>query len=242
MSFTKTIRRTLVSKSYLIFKAQEDCRYVVSVSICNTKFLLSLFDRAGCCHSEQLDVNGNAEKFLYVLAGLSFSSKIWLGYDPTIIDSVNGAKEVTLANTYVIQKTIFRSDVLRGRATICWHATCNGEDYAIKDSWSDTSRQLTEREILDDLNDIDGVPKVVEEAIVQVEGGDDSMDHRRSMMANPAIKWHKKGRKMFSVLENRLHRRLVLHPLGIPVVSFSSKRELISVLIDIVQSKKINIL
>ena len=41
------------------------------------------------------------------------------------------------------------------------------------------------------------------------------------------------------VPQTREHRRLVLQPFGIPVVCFSSKRELISVLIDIVQSKQV---
>jgi len=99
LSFTQIIRKTLVSKSYLIFKAQEDRRYVITVAICGTKFYLSLFDRAGVCHSQGLDINDDAEKFLLVLVGLSFTSRTWLGYDPTIISHLNGAREVLVTKT-----------------------------------------------------------------------------------------------------------------------------------------------
>ena len=216
LSFTQIIRKTLVSKSYLIFKAQEDRRYVITVAICGTKFYLSLFDRAGVCHSQGLDINDDAEKFLLVLVGLSFTSRTWLGYDPTIISHLNGAREVLVTKTYKIQRTIFRSDVLRGWATICWHGTRSGEDYAIEDTWADTSRDLTEKEILEDLSDIDGVPKVVEEVIVEVDSKEDSTGRRRWAMADTTIPWNTPGRKKFRKLENRVHRRLVLQPLESP--------------------------
>jgi len=93
---------------------------------------------------------------------------------------------------------------------------------------------------LEDLSGIDRVLKVVEDVIVKVDGKEDSTDNRRWMMADSSVPWNKPGRKMFRKLENRVHRRLVLQPLGVPVVCFSSKRELISVLIDIVQSEQVS--
>jgi len=99
---------------------------VITMAICGTKFYVSLFDRAGVCHSQGLHINDDAEKFLHVLVGLTFASRTWLGYDP-MISHLNGGREVLVTTDYKIQGTIFRSEALRGRATICWHGTHNSE-------------------------------------------------------------------------------------------------------------------
>jgi hypothetical protein len=236
LGFTPTIRKTLLTKSYLIFKAQEDRRYVISIAICGNSFYVTFCDRAGVCHSQELNIDNNRDKFLRVLVGLNIASRPWLGYDPTITSDINRVRMVFVDEPYVIKSTIFRSNVVRGRATICWHGTRDNKDYAIKDTWADTSRDFTEQDILTEIRDIEGVPRVVQGIIVEFNG-EDTTDRRRQALTMSKIVWTRRGRSLFRKLENRVHRRLVLQPLGIPVVCFSSKEELISVFIDIVKSK-----
>jgi hypothetical protein len=230
--FNASLRQTLISKAYLMFREQEDRRFVVNIALCGQSLHIGLFDRAGVCFSEGYDIHSCPQVLLRTVVGLLFASQSAFGFDPTITTS-NGARQVTVIETYTIQKTLFRSNSLRGRATICWHAKKDGKDYVIKDTWADTARPQSEKRILDKLRDVEGVPRAKEEKIINLDGKLDSTDCRRTLSgrrpSGPA-------QKRFRCLENRVHVRLVLEPFAIPIWDFATKRELISVFIDIVRS------
>jgi len=194
-----------------------------------------MFDRAGACYSEEYQIDSHPKVFLRVLAGLLFAETTTLGFDPTITIS-GGVKQVEVTNMYTIHGTIFRSQVIRGRATICWHATRNGMDYVIKDTWIDTARQ-TKHKILNKLQGVEGVPRVVEAKVLTIHGHTDLTDSRRAMFRDLSITCNASDRQRFKKLENCIHVRLVLEPFTTPIWNFTSKRELLSVLIDIVKGE-----
>ncbi|KAJ6583827.1 hypothetical protein DFH09DRAFT_1274943 [Mycena vulgaris] len=216
----------LVNGAYLAFSAQDDRRFFISLSIIAHKVHLVIFDRSGMTI------------FLRVLTVLTFcEDRARLGYDTSIITEADGRRFIEVAGrSYELGKTLFVSDVIRGRGTVCWHARCDGQDYVIKDVWADTSRPHTEVEILRKAEEayVSGVPTVVADAIVQINSIDDSTENIRFTITKAT-----KGLfQAYSKLEKRLHRRIVLTPYCLPLTSFSSRKELVSLLIDAVTAHR----
>ena len=100
--------------------------------------------------------------------------------------------------------------------------------YVLKDYWTHKGRKRTEKEILLKIKGLLGVSQLVEAWTVQTEGADETTDWLRP----PFLV----GNKDF---ETRLHRRLLLTPVGDPLVEFSSLQELISIFIDIVHGEQL---
>ena len=68
------------------------------------------------------DIHEEPLQFLQFLVGLMFTSSDLIGYDPTIQTSPGCSMTVTIDNTYTIKDILSTSAMIRGRATICWHA------------------------------------------------------------------------------------------------------------------------
>lgn len=132
-------------------------------------------------HSEPLS-------FVRFLLGTIFAEPDVIGYDPTIWISPNGSMSVTVKNMYTIMETLYFTGMLRGRATICWHGERNGREYAIKDSWPDSSRTISETWFLEVAaeNGIVGVPMVEECIDLAVNGVKDMTDSRWAMFSRDA--------------------------------------------------------
>jgi hypothetical protein len=232
-ALTPTIKKTLGDKAFLIFEAQQNRRFVLAAALIQKLLHIHLYDRTGVVRMVAFDIHKRPLQFLRFLAGFTFTDSDLIGYDPTIQTSPDGPMTVIVENTYVIKETLYASGMIRGRATICWRAERDGCDYAIKDSWVDSDRETTEIQFLKKAEEcgIEGVPRVVESKDLMVHGVTDTTDSHRPMFSrvNPS-------NKVFKNLENRIHRRLVLTPCAVPLTHFTSKRELISVLIDIIES------
>lgn len=98
-------------------------------------------------------------------------------------------------HTYEPVDTVFISEGIRGRGTFCWHAHCDGQEYAIKDTWADVSHKYNEATILDMAKDVVGLPKVAWHDEVSIDGVKDSTARWRSTI----------GGKKIRRLETRVH-------------------------------------
>ncbi|KAJ6612801.1 hypothetical protein B0H10DRAFT_1881741 [Mycena sp. CBHHK59/15] len=227
----------LMNGAYLLFSSQDNRRFLISLSIIGYDIRVVIFDRAGMAVAKPFNIHQDPESFIRVLTGLMFANDpAVLGYDTTI--KVTGAgRFIDVAGTqYKIIKTVFISDVIRGRGTVCWHVRHDGRDFVIKDIWADKSRPHTEAEILRMAQDVEGVPKVVADVVVQINGVDDSTKNLRSTIRGP-----EDGKTLFeaySNVEERVHRRLVLTPYALSLTSFKSRKELISIFIDVVTAHR----
>ena len=124
---------------------------------------------------------------------------------------------------YDVIDRIFFNFLIRGRGTSCWHVRHKNKDYVIKDTWTHKSHVNRERDILTKIRGLKGVPQLISAWTVEIGGVDDRTDTRRSSLSCSS--------------DIRIHHRLLMQPVGIPLSDFSSIRELLSVLIDILDSK-----
>ena len=92
----------------------------------------------------------------------------------------------------------------------------------IKDSWTHASQVTWEVDILNKICSQKGVPKLILAWTVEIAGSDDQTDMRRSSFPSPS--------------GIRIHQQLVMQPVGVPLFNFQSIRELLSILIDILDS------
>ena len=76
------------------------------------------------------------KKLVWFLAGLMLSDKMDLGYDQLMVQDKEGqiAKMKVEGLEYNVVEKLFKSHVLRGHATQCWHVQWEEKDYIIKDS------------------------------------------------------------------------------------------------------------
>ena len=167
-------------------------------------------------------------KFLHILAGLAFTSETHIGYglsitqnDDLIMISCNG-------HQFVIVATIFVNSTIHGRGTICYHAQADDEDYIIKDSWPNINWTMPEAKFLKEVEEagIVGVPRLKVSEDLNVDGVTDSTITQHDNLGGKPPKY----------IDAHVHQRLVLQPYAVPLTHFQSKRELISVLIDIISS------
>ncbi|KAJ7747948.1 hypothetical protein DFH07DRAFT_1036866 [Mycena maculata] len=226
----------LVNGAYLIFSSQDNRRFVVSLSFIGCDLRLFVFDRAGLVITSPFDLHKDPESFVRVLAGLMFTKdRAFLGYDTSITTTPGGCRYIEVNGVkYRIVETLFVSDVIRGRGTVCWRARSGHQDFVIKDTWADDSRPHTEAEILRMAEGIEGVPNVVADVIVEIKNIEDSTKALRSTVAPLTGARGTKLQQMLSTIEHRIHRRLVLTPFALALSHFASRKELITIFIDAV--------
>lgn len=219
------------------FAHQDNRRFNLSISICNTLLSLSLHDRTGAAHSGHIEAHKNPEQFLRVVAGLFSGTDTNIGFDPTI--KWVGDKRIIEAGgkNYTIIKTDFINEIVRGRGTVCWHVQLDGQHYAVKDSWADETREFTEATLLKKCSGIQDIPTVVWEGDVKVDGKVDKTENWRGKFSHIALL--NRARRSHPVDDEnikrdmRVHRRIVITPYAKPITSFQSKRELLQAFIDI---------
>ena len=233
-SDVRTVRNSIMRKAYAIFSSQPGRRFIFALSIANQEFRVHMFDRSGVVHSRPYDIHRSPCPLLCMLTMLAFGDPQDIGYDPTLTFSppiprvLIAAKKLKKPNLgtikvdsliYTIVRRIFFSCLIHGRGTSCWHVRYLGKDYVIKDSWVHDSRATREESILRLIQGVIGVPELVLAWTVNIEGTDDKTDARRFPLSYSS--------------EVRIHRRLLMKPVAIPISEFESARELLSVFIDI---------
>jgi hypothetical protein len=205
-----------------MFAAQPERRFVVATAIYNDQFRFSLYDRAGVIHTSPLVIQQEPLRFLRLMVGLFFADKMYLGYDPNF-STVRGQQMLAVNHIhYEVVKPIFVNEGIVGRGTVIWHVRAKQNDYIVKNVWTDVRRtpESTFLEALHEHGVSNGVPELIQNCVVMVDGQVDSTArHRPDKLANAC----------------RLHRMLVMRPLGIPIFHFASKRELLSGFIQVVE-------
>lgn len=223
------LEETTWQKSFVMFEAQPTRRFIPSLAFNRDHAFFYVCDRAGVVYSKTLKLVNNKCKneLLRLIAGFAFGPEHLLGYDPTMKRSGNKITTITVKEEeYTVDKRLFTSVTMRGRATQCW-TVCSkdGKRYILKDSWIDIRRQLNEIAILKEISDVANVPTLIEGWDVQLPDG--TMDTTNLRRPN--------GQSG----EERIHRRLLIMEVGEPLGTFRSKKELIGAFIDVVKGKHI---
>lgn len=233
---TPGIKNTMYAKAFMIFQSQQHRRFVIALAICRLSLYFNVFDRAGAIHSSRINMMDDPQLVLRIIGGLVFGEFADIGYDPTLTLTSEGTVKTARCKDveYDITSTLFANNMIRGRATICWSAKRHDEEYVIKDNWPNTMRTKSEHQFLERAKErgVSGVPRLIGYEDLPVNQVVDSSVPSR-ILTPEDVKRHA-GTKM--EIEMRAHRRLVLQPQAVPLPHFSSRRELISVLADIVQS------
>lgn len=132
--FTPTIKNTLYSKAFMIFQAQQNCHFILALTICQSKAYFNVFNQAGMVHSVALEIVAECTKLLHILARWAFADETHIGYDPSITQN-GGLTTISCGgHEYTIITTMFANSTIHGRGTICYHAQAEGKNYVIKDS------------------------------------------------------------------------------------------------------------
>ncbi|KAJ7628532.1 hypothetical protein FB45DRAFT_39871 [Roridomyces roridus] len=237
----KAVFHQMLNGAYLIFASQDDRRFVVSLCFMAHTLQLYIFDRAGLVTSSSFDIHKEPKSFIHVITALMFADdRALLGYDTSIVKRDNLRFITVDATEYQIVRRLFISDVIRGRGTVCWHARHGNQDVVIKDSWADANT-VPEADILKKAAGIKGVPQVLGETIVRIRGAEDTTATLRSVVEHAQVPKPSRAKQIAATLEStetRIHRRLVITPLCLSLPHFASRRELLSVFIDIVDTHR----
>lgn len=225
--------KQLANSAFMVFATQDDRRFHIGVSVCHTFVHVYVFDRAGVIGSSPFHLSKDSALLIRLMAGLILTDVDAIGFDPSIHHREDGTRTVSVADVeYQIVKTLFISDSIRGRGTVCWQARHGGSEYVIKNTWTDVSRLKTEGDIMRMADGTEGLARLVAEEIVQYNAKDDSTSTIRSII--PMLKdYYRKA--WYDKLEVRVHRRLVTTPVADSLENFKSKKELLSVLIDAIK-------
>jgi hypothetical protein len=224
-NFHSVIRSTVQQKAFIMLSAQHARRFIPVLSFANRSFRVTLCDRAGIVLSTVGDIEQDSYTLFRIIIALMFGDDELVGYDKSMQHGQHSEIVSIMAGglEYTVKKKLFSSEVMRGRATQCWHVEREGEQYVIKDSWVQVGRASNEIDLLQEMDDVDGVPNLI-------WGGD-------VLLSDGTVDSTAMNRVGLQYSEERVHRRLVMQPVAERIQTFNSKRELISVLIDIVNSK-----
>jgi hypothetical protein len=230
----KRISNTVTDKSFIILTTQPDRVFVPILSFCGTSnnfsVRLTVTDRQGQLRSQPLKLGTPWRQveslvFLRLLIGLCFAPKPVIGYDPTMLTDEEDRVVSIISDSkkFEVINTIFESQSLVGRATRVWEVEFEKKRYVLKDAWVEASRPIPEYELLKGLRGMKGVP--------QLFCGGNVVDGK-TIISTGLIR----GNGWGDSNRIRIRRRTVSSSIGAHVASFSSKRELISILRDIVIS------
>jgi len=223
-----TIHSAIICKAYTIFASQPNRQFMFGLSIASQKFRAHMFNHSGVVHSCSYDIHRHPRILLTMLSILAFGNIDHIGYDPTFIcqyRSVLNFWKIEIGDfTCNIVRCLFYHFLIHGRGTSCWHIHIKKVNYVIKDSWTHASRINCETDILEKIKDLKGVPCLITAWMVEIGGLSDRTDVCHPMPLDTLSS------------DVRLHRRLLMQPVGTPLAEFVSIRELLSMLIDILDS------
>ncbi|KZT22979.1 hypothetical protein NEOLEDRAFT_1137056 [Neolentinus lepideus HHB14362 ss-1] len=232
MDNRKTAQRQVVEVARIIYEAQDDRRFVPALTVLGYNVILHIIDRAGEISSQAFDIREDPKLFLRLVLGFMFASKETLGFDSAFRKLPDGTRDMTVAGkTYTIIERVYHSHSICGRGTSCWRATREGRTYAIKDCWQDKSRACTEADFLRKAKGVEGVPNLVDDETVQVQGSKE--DSTYCVRPAARIEQHEKNG---GHINYRVHRRMVFEPFGVPITWFKTKKELIGAMRDVIRA------
>jgi len=228
------MRKAIYYKACLIFTAQPSWRFVPFLAICAETVYFLIIDREGQTFTE-IDYLQKGEyhafNFLRIVAALIFADDEAIGYDPTVTTLPNGSIQSVAAGggLYNVHSAVHVVRDFAGRSTRVWSASyAEHGSVAIKDGWPHKSRAKAEKEYLTTLQGIKGIPTLIWGGTVQIHNPEDSS---RQQQLDDDTTWIRYG---FSDGQAyRIHRRLVLKPIGERLSTFTSLGEFVAALRDV---------
>ena len=210
------------------------------------------YDHSGAQVSSPLNFHHDFQHVAEVIHAFAYADKNLLGYDPTIdichapsipkqIDLHNFIGMVTSGSgeVYNIILLLSSSSSFIGRGTVCWHVCpidtglgkanegfLDGNDYVLKDNWVNEELVQYEASILTQIAGIKGVPVLLNSWTVQYNGKDDM-----------TLRYRPAGWQLSGAFVNRVHRCQLLRPVGSPLSTFHSQKELLFGLISRLESE-----
>jgi len=225
--------KTINNKTYLMFSTQHSRRFVPFLAVCGSKVFFFVTDREGQTFSEicyEQPGEYHALNLIRIIVALAFGDDEIIGLDPTMSISPDGVvKTISGGNkVYAIKSAIHIVRGIVGRSTRVWSAydDCDKKLCIIKDGWIQEGRADAEKTHLESLKGIEGVPTLLWGGTVQI------CDHKnRDKFRDDNTAWIRHGFSDKSVY--RIHRRLVLSPVGQNLATFTSLGELVGALRDV---------
>src|ERR1700678_2962465 len=225
---------TINAKSYILFATQHNRRFVIALALTrHNAFWLTISDREGQIRHNKTKLHGKRPSVLFItiLAFLMFGDNADLGLDPNVVIDQDGrVQKIWVDNKYfVVKKLIHSVETLIGRATKVW--VVFAEDvpdklYTLKDSWIQESYVESEVSFLSKMSPkLEGhVPKLICGGDVKIKDVKDSTGRYWVDLAGyPYCQ--------------RTHRRIVMSTIGKPLTMFRSKKELLNVMISLLESE-----
>jgi hypothetical protein len=229
------MKDTINAKSFLSFILQFDRRFATALSFCSSgEYSFTLTDREGQIHyKSSLKSPGleAAQHFLTILSFLMFGDDSDIGLDPHFIhDKADHLIAINIDNKrYELQDRIYTVESLLGRGTNVWIVTREDKQFILKDSWVLGDRVESEIVHLQAMIEHDEIKSRVP---TFVDGGDVKINGITDSTANY------RGQGLVGYFRNqRVHRRIVTGPVGMPLTSFRSKKEFVNVLKGVVSGK-----
>lgn len=222
---------TIDGKSYIIFTAQHDRRFVPALCFNGgNNWSLTITDRQGQLFSGMMSLRGipYVGRFLRILISLMFGEEKLVGLDPNMNRDINHhISSISVGGiSYSIRRNIYSLQSLLGRGTKVWIVTRDGKNHVLKDAWVQASRVENENKHLKKIQDIPvlkgKVPTLVAGEDVLIDGQPDN------------TLWYRVG--LGQDEDHRVHRRVLTSNIGTSITTFTSKAEFIKAMIDIVQS------
>jgi Fungal protein kinase len=231
-NFPKCMISSISNKSYVMFMKQHDRRFVPALCFDGKgMFSVVITDRHGQITMSPMSLlrgRANAIILMKILCFLMYGSVEHTGLDVTMSRGPDAKVRKIFVNQrpYDVYRKIYLLESLISRGTVIWIAIgLDRQFYIIKDSWIQENRVESEIQHLEKLKDDSvlgkRVPRLVDGEDVKVYGTVDSTGRYR--------------RDIGGLADQKIHRRLVLSPIGISIIEFNSMREFVLAIIDIVE-------
>lgn len=244
-SNNKTLLRSLNTKAYILLSSQPWRRYVIALSFAANELRVHYFDRSGAQISAPIDYHLRIKETCQIIYALARGDNSVLGFDPTLhltfLSSIPRSQRPQFMGMveadgaeYNIICILWASNGFIGRGTVCFHVRLRGApprppgtldqfDCVLKDSWVEESLVEHERSMLEYIDGLEGMPSLIKAWTVQYDGKDDNTSRYRPEGWIPPET---------SKFVPRIHRRLLMTPVGSPLSTFRSQKELLLGLID----------
>lgn len=243
------ILRQIQQKAMCLFDVQPQRRFLCALGIFgnppNIAFTFVIVDRSGMLYTKPVTPHSfNAGFFMRIIFAFCFAKPEVLGWDPSMklnpetnevvsID-VKGFFEdstVSTTRTFDVVRLLHNSPILYGRGTRVWIVKDErGQFFVLKDSWILQGRATSE---IDFIRHIDRT----------IQGDPDGYLYKYSCPSyciGEEFVWSTDTiRGPLAKSPTRIQRRIVTGPIGDPITSFRSKKELVSALIDVVNGTSI---
>lgn len=230
------ILETIAHSASAIFLAQPDRRFVLSVSLRESMMTFAVFNRSGVFMSDVFDVHQEPERFIRIVAGMTFTDRDHIGLDRTMcLTDFDGPSEGYVEvdrKKYKILEILHVDDRIRGKSTVCLKVQRRRKVYVLKKYWGDARAGMTEVDIMTELEGVEGVSKLVAYEFTNSANGMtdktrvdiDKLLEKQQILSSTAS-------GVLKQMDVRQQIRMVTGPVGQDLLDFRSHAELMNAFI-----------